>query len=759
MYDLSEDAVTARLLPRVAPTRLKRFAMIGNFPPRRCGIATFTADLHAALTTADPNLDSGIVAMNDGAYDYPDSVSGQIQADALEDYSIAAQLLNASGADVVNVQHEYGIFGGPAGAHLLSLLADLRAPVVTTLHTILERPTEEQRRVMLALIQNSSRLVVMSRKGRDILARVYGAPLRKIDIIPHGAPDRPLVDADKIKPRFGLEGRDVLMTFGLLSPGKGIETAIRAMPRIVAARPNALYLVLGATHPHLLARDGETYREHLIALAEELGVADNVRFVNSYVGVEELIAYLSAADIYLTPYLNEAQITSGTLAYAVALGKPVVSTPYWHAAELLEGGAGVLTPFGDIAAISDAVADLLSDTAKRRALSRRAYERGRKTIWPRVAELYLQSFEAARAEARAKPARRPAVVPSPPLTAVERLTDGVGILQHARFNVPDRNHGYCVDDNARALILTQRAYEAGARGPALGRLASTYAAFVEHAWNPSLGRFRNFMSYDRAWLEEVGSEDSFGRAFWSLGETALRTRDPELRAWALYLAQRVTPHFAEIGSLRSIGFGALALCALDAAGVQGLRPMLSDAAEHIAGKLKEGRRIGWDWFEPTLAYDNARLPEALLRAALTLDAPALAEAGLDSLRWLTSLQNAPSGVFRPVGHESFGRAHAAPKPFDQQPLEAAATIDACWAAFDATNDPAWREEARRAFAWYLGENDLGVRLAIAETGGCYDGLAPSGPNRNQGAESVLSFQLAACAMRVRARARPAPQAC
>jgi len=738
---------------------LRHMALVGNFPPRRCGIATFSADLYNALQSAKPGLRCDVIAMNDVAerYRYSDTVSLQIDQNEANDYTDAADELNKIGVELISIQHEFGIFGGAAGRHLLTLGATLEAPVVTTLHTILENPNDDQRRVMDALAARSTRLVVMSQKGREILTRVYGAPARKVVVIPHGAPDRPLLATGSMKQRLGFGGRDVILTFGLLSPNKGIESVIRALPRIAAARRDVLYLVVGATHPHLLARDGETYRQQLIALAEELGVSDNLRFVNAFVDNEELLNYLTAADVYVTPYLNKAQIASGTLAYAVALGKPVVSTPYWHAEELLRDNVGALTPFNDANAIAEMVTRLLGDEVLRSTQSKRAYARGRQTIWARVGERYLAVFEDARGEwlaARAaKTQRRPAALPAISLTAIEAMTDATGMLQHARFSVPDRHHGYCVDDNARALMLTQRLSTAGFQTAVVDRLAYTYAAFVEHAWNQDANRFRNFMRFDRRWLEHAGSDDSCGRTFWALGETVLRAKDSNLRAWALELARRVAPHALEIGSLRAMAFHALGFCALAHAGESQARESAQTLLERVCAYLKREQRPDWVWFEPTLGYDNARLPQALLAGGVALDEPGFRAAGLQSLAWLTKVQTAPNGKFRPVGHESFGRPYARPAQFDQQPLEAAATIDACWAAFDATADQTWRQEAERAFGWFLGDNDLGEKLAEPERGGCGDGLCATGPNRNQGAESILSYQFAVCAMRARKRPR------
>ncbi|HVY86742.1 MAG TPA: glycosyltransferase family 4 protein [Caulobacterales bacterium] len=761
MYDVSDAAEkkTADNRPhseaKTRQSRLRHIALLGNFPPRRCGIATFTSDLRAAILSADPNLACDIVAMTDpqGDYCYEDAVKLSVRQDHRDDYAAAAGALNGDGVELVCVQHEYGIFGGAAGEYLLDLVRGLNCPVVTTLHTALETPNADQARVLNELLRRSGRVVVMSEKGREILMRVHGTSARKIEVIPHGAPDFPMVDTEPFKERFGFQGRDVLLTFGLLSPNKGLENVIRAMPEIVRARPNALYVVLGATHPAMVAREGEAYRERLLAMAEDLGVADNVRFVNTYVETDELLAYLAAADVYVTPYLHEAQITSGTLTYAVALGKAIVSTPYWHAQDLFADGAGVLTPFGDSAAMGRAIAKLLVDPAARESLRRRAYAKGREMVWARVGQRYLRCFEAARHEARMRPARRPST-PTPNFAAVERMSDQCGMLQHARHSVPDRRHGYCVDDNARALMLVHRANAAGLRAPHIAKLAHAYAAFVEYAWNPDNGRFRNFMSFDRRWLEEAGSEDSCGRAFWSVCDTALHAEDEELRRWALGLADRVFPHAKAWTPLRSqtfVGLGLTAFCAAQPARTE-LHEALRACADKVIAGLTETRRPDWTWFEPALGYDNHRLPQLLLRAHQVLHDDGLKAVGLETLAWLNALHVAPSGVFRPIGSQSFGRPYQRPAPYDQQPLEAAAAIDANWAAFDVTGEAAWAEEAQRAYAWYLGENDAGVRMATSG-GGCYDGIASGGINPNQGAESILAFQYATCVMRMRERAR------
>ena len=530
----------------ILPTRpagLRHVALLGNFPPRRCGIATFTADVAAALASGFPEIAVDVYAMDDdgGPYAYPAIVTATIGAHDPAGYRAAAQRIEASGAELLWVQHEFGIFGGPAGGHLLALLDALTIPVAVTLHTVLANPSPEQRRVMDALVRRASRLIVMAERGRDILIQTYGARPAQIDVIPHGVPDRPLADTETKKQPLGLAGHDVLMTFGLLSPGKGIETMIEALPAIVARHPRALYVILGATHPHLVASEGEAYRDRLRGLAGELGVAAHIRWVDAFLETDDLLDYLGAADVYVTPYLGAQQMTSGTLAYAVALGVPVVSTPYVHANELLRGGHGRLVGFGDAAGFAAAVCGLLADEDERQRMRRANHALGRGMIWPRLAKATVETFLTMLTEPRRPAARQKhALPPVASFAAILRLSDDTGILQHSIYNVPDRRHGYCVDDNARALILMQRAGDLPDR--IYDQWTPVYAAFVQHAWNPEANRFRNFMGFDRRWLEEAGSEDSSARTLWSLGVTARDARHTDLRDWAARLLDEALPH-------------------------------------------------------------------------------------------------------------------------------------------------------------------------------------------------------------------------
>lgn len=713
-----------------------RIVLIGNFAPRRCGIATFTRDLSRALGMAGVAVD--VVAMSDEpGYEYPPEVVFDIPEDDLDAYRKAAERLNDAGYRLACVQHEYGIFGGPAGRHLLTLLRELNMPVVTTLHTVLTHPTAEQRAVMDELISLSQRVVVMSDRARSILHQVHGADEDVVTTIPHGIPDLPDVDPETLKAEVGLAGKKVVATFGLLSPDKGIQYAIEALAQV----PEAVYVVAGQTHPHIVRHSGEAYRESLVELARRLGVEDRLIFWNRFMDDQELGRLLRLCDVYVTPYLKEEQITSGTLAFSVGNGKAVVATPYWHAQELLADGRGILVPFRDSRALAEAIGSLLSDEAKRREIEKRAFEYGRRMRWPAVGQAYRECFEQTTGESvrllgrlahQAAPEKSSLQLPPVRLEHLVRLTDDTGILQHARYTIPRRAEGYCIDDNARALLLCAQLQAAGFYDPVLPRLTHRYLAFCEHAFNPETGRFRNFMSYDRRWLEDAGSEDSHGRSLWALGTAAGISTDPAVRALASELFEAGLPAVAGFTSPRAWAYTALGLVACHRAAEA--RPFVS----HLLRGFEEYAESDWPWFEPVLAYANARLPQALVVAGHALRDEHAVEVGLRSLQWLTRLQR-DGGRFSPVGCHGFYRKGGEMARFDQQPIEAAAQVSACLAALEVSGDPQWRREAERAFAWFLGHNVAGAPLADVETGGCRDGLHPEGANENQGAESTLSY--------------------
>ena len=727
-------------------------ALVGNYPPRRCGIATFTHDLHCAVAMSKSDLKTNVVAMTDsgGTYAYPKAVVRQIRDEVIDDYHSAATFLNETKYDVVSLQHEYGIFGGEAGCYIVALLSRLEMPIITTLHTVLPQPTSPQFQVMQQIIDVSTKLVVMAEKGHELLRSVHGVPASKIEIIPHGIPDFPFIEAAHAKTKFGYGDRTVILTFGLLSPNKGIEMVIEAMPSILRSCPNAVYVVLGATHPNLVREQGEAYRDSLAARASDLGVEDQIVFLNQYVDQATLLDYISMCDVYVTPYLNEAQMTSGTLAYSFGLGKAVVSTPYWHAKELLAEGRGLLVPFGDSRAIGAEITALLNDNVRRDAMRRRAYATSRSMTWRQTAEQYLKLFKAAhtgnhcdrighRSDKRVQSLH--STMPEVRTEHLLSMCDSTGLLQHAVYGVPDRSHGYCIDDNARALLLSCTLAQSGEESLP-EQLSTRFAAFIQHAWNADTGRFRNFMSYDRRWLEEQGSEDSHGRTLWALGVCARADIDPSRRNWAAALFRTALPVVERFSSPRAWAFTLLGLdaacgIAADDSVANRLRRLLADRLLAQLGQSRDD----WFWFEDVLAYDNARLCQALIQTGLTTHNPYYVDAGLQALRWLMPHQTAPSGCFRPVGSNSFVNFRKPPEAFDQQAIEAAATIAACSAAARADASPEWSTDATRAFNWFMGANDLLTPLIDTHTGSCLDGLHKDRPNENKGAESVLSYLL------------------
>jgi glycosyltransferase involved in cell wall biosynthesis len=738
---------------------VNKVAFLGNYLPRLCGIATFTTDLCTSVAAQFPEARCFTVSVNDvaGGYDYPKEVGFEIEERNVASYQRAADFLSISDVDVLCVQHEFGIYGGPAGGYVLALLRDLNLPVVTTLHTVLKDPNPDQKRVMQELIQLSTRLVVMAQKGKEFLRDIYKAPEAKIDLIPHGIHESSFVDPNFYKDLFGVEGRPVLLTFGLLSPNKGIENVINALPKIAAEFPNAVYIILGVTHPHVLRENGESYRLSLELLAKKNGVQKNVIFYNRFVGIDELKEFIGAADIYITPYLNEAQIVSGSLAYCFGAGKAVVSTPYWYAQELLADNRGVLVPFADPAAIAKEVTGLLRDEPRRTTMRKSAYKMGLEMGWGNVARLYMQTFERARRE-RAGVTRKLFAVktldkqltdlPEIKLDHLFRMTDSTGIFQHAVMAVPNFSSGYCTDDNARALILTVLLEELGNDSPLLRNAATTYAAFLHHSFDLSKKRFRNFMGFNRSWMEEGLSEDCHGRALWALGVCVGRSKNQGFQTLAGQIFAQALPPVMEFSSPRA---WALALIGAH----EYLRRLSGDRGVNQIREALTGRLMdiytrtavsAWPWFEDSLSYMNAKLPHALILSGQWTARPEVVEAGLKTLRWLTEIQSAEGGIFRPIGSNGFYKRGGERAHFDQQPIEAQVTMSACLEAYRASSDEFWFAQARRTFDWFLGWNDLGTLLYDPNSGGCRDGLHVDRVNQNQGAESTLAFLLALAEM-------------
>ena len=766
VVDLDAIVVAEKSVPprptHPRPTLPSRVAVIGNYLPRKCGIATFTTDLCDAIHAEYGATELLALPVNDieEGYSYPTRIRFELSQDDLASYRQAADFLNFSNIDLVCLQHEYGIFGGSAGAYILELLRRLKIPIVTTLHTVLREPNPDQRAVMEEIATLSDRLIVMSRQSAEILEEVFHVPISKIDLIPHGIPDLPFTDPNFYKDGFGTEGKDVLLTFGLLSPNKGIENVIQALPSILSRHSNVVYMISGVTHPHVLRHEGEKYRLYLQRLARDLGVEASVIFRNRFVSPQELVELIGAADIYITPYKHKGQVVSGTLAYALSAGKAIISTPYLHAVELLDEERGALVPFDDPRAIAEKTIELLGNGTARHAMRKRAYLYARDMVWDRVAQQYMGSFEHVYNERLRKPRATFSAqntekildrLPAVKLDHLHRMTDYTGILEHAVFNVPNYPEGYSTDDNARALIVAILLEEFGS-GTATDSLdlASRYLAFLWLAFDQTSKRFRNCLSYERQWQELEGSEDSHGRALWGLGTVLGRTKRAGLKGAAGRLFELAVPAAVEFMSPRACAFALLGLQEYLEA-FPGDRAALN-AADALANRLLDSYvangSVDWKWFENVLAYSNARLPQALIRAGTRSSNDAMVSAGLEALEWLAMIQRCEiKGHFVPIGSHGFYSKKTEKARFDQQPIEACAAVSAYLQAYRATGKGRWRKEAWTAFNWFLGDNDLQIALYDPSTGGCRDGLHPDRANENQGAESTLSFLMALLEMR------------
>jgi glycosyltransferase involved in cell wall biosynthesis len=748
-----------------------RIAVIGNYLPRHCGIATFTTDLCSAISAEYGSARLLALPVNDTeeGYDYPARVRWSLAQDDVRSYQEAAEFLNFNNIDMVCLQHEYGIFGGPAGSHILHLLRGLKMPVVTTLHTVLREPDVNQLTVMEEIAELSDRLIVMSQLSSQFLQEIFKVPGSKIDMVPHGVPDLPFLDPNFYKDRFGVEGKAVLLTFGLLSPNKGIENVIQALPQILSKHRHVVYIVAGATHPHVLRREGDQYRAYLQALAKDMGVESQVIFHNRFVTPEEMLELIGAADIYITPYRHEAQVVSGTLAYALGAGKAIISTPYWHAIELLDDRRGALVPFQNPDAVAQKTIELLDTPAIRHAMRKRAYLFAREMVWKRAAQGYMESFARVRSDRMESPRVQYSArmtgksldqLPELKLNQLKRMTDDTGMLQHAIFTIPNRGEGYTTDDNARALVFSVMLKHLGkdfGQKDQIGQPESSssdssglYLSFLEHAFNPAKGRFKNFLRYDRRWNEPVGSEDSHGRALWGLGTVLGRSQDEGLRGAAGRLFEFSVPAVLEFSSPRAWGYALIGIqeYLTSYPGDRDAERVRSALSGRLLEMYEAIRRPEWKWFENVLAYGNARLPQALLLVGEACSDDRMVSAGLESLDWLSRAQHCEiNSHFTPIGSQGFYRQGGEKARFDQQPIEAAGAVSACLQAYRMTGDSRWSGEAWSAFNWFLGDNDLQLPLYDSATGGCRDGLHPDRANENQGAESTLSFLMALLEMR------------
>ena len=728
----------------------RKVTFISSFLPRKCGIATFTSDLiNNVSIAAGKDFEPLVVAMQSGsANQYSDPVKFEVRRNVKNDYICAADYINFSHVDLISLQHEFGLFGGEGGSYLNLLLRRVNAPVVTTLHTVLNEPAPKYYRSMIDVCEASQKIIVMNERGIDMLKDIYSISPKKIELVPHGIPDLPFVDSNYYKHKFGMEGRRTILTFGLLGRSKGIEMMLNAMPDIIKADPSALYIVLGATHPEVITCEGEAYRFSLKRIVKDLGLQENVIFHNRFVSNEELNNFLCAADLYVTPYQNKEQLTSGTLAFAVGTGKAVISTPYWAAEELLDNGRGRLVKFNDPKHLAETVTDILKNDPLFYSLRRKAYDYGRNMTWPMIGKKYWKIFTSKKIyipspdrglSIPADEAVSILEVPEPPLGHMIRMTDDTGLFQHAKFTIPDREHGYCTDDNARALVAMVKYYNQYAEPEAL-RLFDIYLSFVHHALNGD-GTVQNFMSFDRHWIKNEPAHDSLGRMLWAFGTIMAK---PPLPRYVPIIKDRFDRSVRHVPKL-SIRGQAYAIFGMadylsQFPGASDIKRYLTIAADNICDSFNVNSKPDWGWFEEMVTYDNAALPHALYVAAQVMEDEEYLQIAEKTAKFLIDCTfNGEHFSF--IGCNGWYPRGGTKAQFDQQPLEVASTTMMLRAAYNATSNPEYLKLQRKAFDWFLGKNDLHVPVYDFRTKGSSDGLERNDVNLNQGAESMVSFLL------------------
>ncbi|MDB5145820.1 MAG: pimA [Mucilaginibacter sp.] len=732
-----------------------KIAYISTYPPRECGIATFNQSLIRAVNANYPNqkklLDGGfVVALNDSGslqeYEYPEEVKYVIRQDHQKDYIRAANFINTSNADVCIMEHEFGIYGGESGIYILPLVHRLEKPLISILHTILKEPSYVQRIIIREIAEQSSKIIVMSQRAVEFLTSIYDIPAEKIQIIEHGVPDLEESENNPIKQLTAFKNHRVLLTFGLISRNKGLEIVVKALPEIVKKHPDVMYVILGNTHPGVIKNSGEEYRDHLKSLAAKLNVSDHLTFINKFVTEEELINYLTAAEIYVTPYHNEAQITSGTLSYAIGAGAAVVSTPYWHATELLADNRGRLFDFKDSEALSETINDLLDQEEALNELKENAYEYGLHLRWPQIGAEFIKAAQEAclthdfSDKILKNSIVDPEIMPKFSLTHVLRLTDDTGIVQHAKYGIPNLKEGYCLDDNARALIMTLMAYQRNKSKEAF-ELLPVYLSYI-HYMQTEDGNFRNFLSFNRQYLDKVGSEDSFGRTIWALGYLIGCAASNSYREFAIELFQKSIRHFKDLKHLRGMAntIIGLSLYLKTFPTDEGLVNELIKLTQPLIEAYENIQSDDWQWFEDKMTYDNAILPLALLYSCEITGNDKARQVALKTMAFLDNL-TLSNGYLSPVGNDGWYYRGGRFPIFDQQAIETMAMVLMHFQAYQIFRKPEYIEKMFLCYKWFLGENTLRAPLYDHETKGCCDGLLPTGINRNQGAESTLAYMI------------------
>ncbi|MEO5911681.1 MAG: glycosyltransferase [Pelobium sp.] len=727
---------------------MTKLAYISTYMPRPCGLATFNSNLKKAIEHNLSHESSGsyVVAINDSEdknqYQYSKEVKQIIRQQNQKDYIVAANYINNSAVDICIMQHEFGIYGGENGIYVLPLLNRIEKPLITILHTVLKDPSYLQKLIIQEIAKQSSRVVVMADKAVQFLKDIYDVPSEKIVKIEHGVPDYEVSLENTLNGSNHFSNKKVLLTFGLISRNKGLETVIKALPEIVQKHSDVVYTIIGSTHPHVKKNNGEEYRDYLKLLAKNLGVSKNVNFINSFLAEDEVMDYLRATEIYITPYLNEAQITSGTLSYAVGAGAAVISTPYWHAQELLADGRGLLFDFADHQQLAKIVNKLLDDESALKNIRDKAYTYGLNLRYPKIGGLYNKLAAEIILERKQKIipenfSLNTELLPSFNLDYVRRLTDDTGIVQHARFGIPNLKEGYCMDDNARALLMVLMANDQFKAKEALD-LLPIYLSFIQYMQCDD-GDFRNFLSFKREYLDEAGTDDSYGRTLWSLGYLISNSPNNSYKEFGRELFFSSLQHLDKLTHLRGYANSIIGLANyLKSFPDDDLKLKMTALADKLVNSYQKNKTKGWNWFEEKMTYDNAILPLALLKAYEISPEFIYKEVGLESLYFLDQ-ETFTEGYYNPIGNEGWLFKGAIRAVFDQQAIETMAAVMMYFQAFEITNDVHFIKKMFKTYLWFLGENALRIPLYDHETNGCCDGLTPIGLNRNQGAESTLAY--------------------
>lgn len=715
----------------------KKILFLSTYPPRECGIATFTKDLSDAVRKKFGNIvRPAIMAVNESEsslYRYGKNVKATLTQDEIASYEKAARKINSMRSiSIVNIQHEFGLFGGEYGSHILRFMELVDKKIVTTLHTVLDEPTHAMKEVVKGIFARSDMAVVMTQTAKSILHKQYGVDPEKVVVIPHGVPGMRFEKAEKIKRKYGIKNRNVIVTFGLLSRGKGIEHFISSVPKIIEKHPDTLYLVVGQTHPRVREQEGESYRVELKGLAERLGIAENVKFLDKFLTLDEIKECLCMASIYASPSLDPQQICSGTVSYAMGAGKAIISSTNKYNSEVLASERGIIIGRPSSKRFAQQTIRLLDDENLRKRLERNAFEYSRKMTWPNVSTQYFNAF-AGLSQLDPEPFSR---LPRISFRHFSNMTDEFGIVQFANYSKPDIESGYTLDDNARALAVAVMGYERYGTKKML-KFADTFLGFVEKCQLHD-GGFHNIVDGSREFSDDVGSEDSFGRAVWALGRTLKSALPEEYRLRAKKMLEKAIPGGNEIESPRAQADTLIGLVSSREYFNGEITPIKERLVDSLVSKYVEASDGGWKWFEGYLTYGNSRIPEALFDAHGYDKSGLAAKIARESIDFLTKTLFI-GGKLVPIGQDKWYVKGMERSLYDQQPIEAAGMTTAYLKAFEKTSDSTYLKKARASFDWFLGKNSMNQVVYDEATGGCFDGLTPNGVNANEGAESTVSY--------------------